>query len=117
MKFVNNNLLLNLWSTVYKLVSPKLILVVLDEFNKRDEKTPRMRTINNKPFQKNSEEIEIDTVDELKQVMIVLMDTNINCILSLLSKTAQFQMIYLVICSCIASVFASANRYNKTQLK
>lgn len=38
---------------MYKFMSPELVNGILDKFNERDEKTPRMRTVYDQPFQQH----------------------------------------------------------------
>ena len=41
--------------TVDELMVPEVVLVVLDQFNERNEQTPRMRPVDDQALQKNSE--------------------------------------------------------------
>lgn len=48
-----------------KLVSPKLVLMILDEFDKGDKQAPRVRSVYYQPLQQHSEkEIKIYIVNK-----------------------------------------------------
>ena len=47
------NLLLYFRGAVDELVRPKLVLVVLNELDEGDKKSPRMRPVHNQPLQQN----------------------------------------------------------------
>jgi hypothetical protein len=48
-------LLFNFWCTMYKLMIPEFVSWILDKLNERNEKTPRMRPVNNQSFKQNPE--------------------------------------------------------------
>jgi len=54
------NVLLDFWSTVDELVVPELELRVFDKFDERDEKTPRMRSVDNQSLQQDSRDLLLD---------------------------------------------------------
>lgn len=47
------NLLLYLRGAVYKFVWPEFVNRILDQFNKRDEQPPRVRSVNDKPLEQH----------------------------------------------------------------
>ena len=49
-----DNLLFNFVCTVHKIMAPKLVVVVFDEFDESDKKSPRVRSVHDQAFQKNS---------------------------------------------------------------
>ena len=55
-----HDILFDFWCTVDKLMMPELELWVLDEFNEGDEKTPRMRSVNNQPLQQDASDLLLD---------------------------------------------------------
>ena len=55
-----HNVLFNFWSAVDKLVIPELELCVLDEFNERDEKAPRMRSVDDETLQQHAGDLLLD---------------------------------------------------------
>lgn len=52
--------LLNLWSTLYKFMAPKLEWGILDEFNKGDKESPWVWAVHYQPFQKDSGNLFLD---------------------------------------------------------
>ncbi len=84
---------------MHKLVCPELELRILDKLNEGHQQAPRMRPIHNQPLQQNPY-LNKPTFSNLQQ------NTN--------ETNSQS---YLVICSWIASVFASENKFNKAQPK
>ena len=38
---------------MYEIVTPEFVVVVFDEFNKRDQQTPRMWSVDDQSFQQN----------------------------------------------------------------
>lgn len=54
------NVLLNFRSTVHELVMPELELRVFDEFNEGDEKTPRVRSVDDQPLQQDARYLLLD---------------------------------------------------------
>lgn len=45
---------------MHKLMIPKLVARILNQFNKGDKKTPRMWSVNNKSFKQNSGDLLLD---------------------------------------------------------
>lgn len=52
--------LFNLWSTLYKLMTPELEWRILDELNKCDEQSPRVRAVHYQPLQQDSSDLFLD---------------------------------------------------------
>lgn len=77
-------------------MSPKFIIRIFYQFDKRYQQSPRMRSQSDQTFEQNSRK----GVGALAK-----------------SFEARSMLIYLVICSCMASELASANKYNNVQLK
>lgn len=50
-------LLLNLRCAVNELVRPEFVYRILDEFDERNEETPRMRPVDDKPLQKHPRDL------------------------------------------------------------
>lgn len=48
------------WSTVHEIVIPEFVVVVFDELNECDEKTPWMRTVHDESFQEHSSYLLLD---------------------------------------------------------
>lgn len=88
-------LLFNLWRTVNKVVCPKVVTGVFDEFNEGDEKSPGVWPIHNQSLQQHTVEHTVGIRDKP------------------VSKCHS----YRVICSWIASALVSANSESKAQLK